>query len=211
MYFLRAFPVNRKSLDHRLDQTVVQGRASASPTRPNCSASVEAGCHQAGSRRSCSAQSESRQALRAVVGNFHAGDLAKRAIRVSGVAHKFASIPVDLIEIRAIRREPVIARAADHGSVEPPGGAVSRNLRARGVARDFDAAAVDVVAADVAVAEVRSIDGPVVRSYGQPAQLGGHACARVDLHERADADLAVFLNGAHGASVADGKSDDKGI
>src|SRR5262249_50118906 len=71
--------------------------------------------------------------------------------------------------------------------------------------------AVDVIAADVAVAEVRGVDGPVVRRYAQPTQLSRHACARVDLDERADADLAVFLNGAHGAAVADGISDDEGI
>ena len=36
-------------------------------------------------------------------------------------------------------------------------------------------------------------------------------CARVDLHERADVDLAVFLDGAHTDAVADGISDDEGI
>src|SRR5262249_4954065 len=36
-------------------------------------------------------------------------------------------------------------------------------------------------------------------------------CARVDLYERADADLAVFLDGAHRAPVTDGKSDDEVI
>src|SRR5262249_14817620 len=91
------------------------------------------------------------------------------------------------------------------------GGAVSRNLRARRIARDFQAAAVDVIAADVAVAEVRGEDGPVVRRYGQPAQLGGQTCARVDLHERADADLAVFLDAAHGDPIPDRISDDEGI
>src|SRR5262249_38736801 len=75
----------------------------------------------------------------------------------------------------------------------------------------FQAAAVDTVAADVAVAEVRGVDGPVVRRDGQPTQLRGQACARVDFHERADADLAVLRDGAHGASVADGISDDEGI
>src|SRR5262245_61635542 len=92
------------------------------------------------------AESESRQALRAVVGNCHAGDLLERTIRMSGVPHQFRGICVDLVEIGAIWRDQVVARAADHGSVEPPGGAVSRNLRARGVGRDFQSAAVDVVA-----------------------------------------------------------------
>src|SRR5262249_33654358 len=117
----------------------------------------------------------------------------------------------DLVKISTIGRDPVVARAAGDVSTEPPGGAVSRNPGACRIARDFQATAVDVIAADVAVAEVRGVDGPVVRRYAQPAQLGGQACARVDLHERADADLAVFLNGAHRAPVADGISDDEGI
>src|SRR5262245_16244593 len=110
-----------------------------------------------------------------------------------GVAHQFRSIPVDLVEIGSIRRDPVVARAAGDVSAEPPGGAISRNPGARRIARDFEAAAVDVIATDVAVAEVRGVDGPVVRRYSQPAQLGGQARGRVDLHERADADLAVLL------------------
>src|SRR5262245_54107438 len=112
--------------------------------------------------RPVAAASESRQTLRAVVRNLYAGNLLERAVRLSGVAHQFRGIPVDLVEKGAIRREPVVGRAADHGSVEPPGGAVSRNLRARGVARDLEAAAVDVEAADVAVAEVRRVHGLVV-------------------------------------------------
>src|SRR5262249_19484555 len=85
------------------------------------------------------------------------------------------------------------------------------NPRARRVAGDVQSAALDVIAADVAVAEVGGVDGPVVGRYGQPAQLGGQTCARVDFHEWADADLAVVLNGAHGASVADGISDHEGV
>src|SRR5215468_222668 len=155
-------------------------------------------------------ESESRQALRAVVGNLHAGDLVERPVRLRGVTHQLRGIAVDLIKIRAIRRDPVVGWAAGDVATEPPGGAVSRNLRARGVAGDFQAAAVDAIAADVAVAEVRGVDGPIVGRYGQPAQLGGQACARVDLHERADADLAVFLNRAHADAGADGISADEG-
>src|SRR5262245_50837116 len=144
--------------------------------------------------------SEPRQALRAVVGNRHAGDLLERTVRMSGVAHQFCGIPVNLVEMGAVWRDPVVGRAAAHGSVEPPSGAVSGNLRARGIGRDFQTATVDVVAADIAVAEVRRVYSSVVRGNRQPAQLGGHACARVNLHDRADADLAVFLDGAHGRS-----------
>src|SRR5215471_6611241 len=157
------------------------------------------------------AESESRQALRAVVRNLHAGDLVERPIRLRGVTHQFRGIAVDLVKIRAIRRDPVVGRATGDVSTEPPGGAVSWNLRARRIARDFQATAIDAIAADVAVAEVRGVDGAVVRRYCQPAQLGGQACARVDLHERADADLAVFLDGAHADAVPDRISDDEGI
>src|SRR5262249_21538500 len=157
------------------------------------------------------AASESRQALRAVVRDLHAGELLERTVGLGRVPNQLRGIAVNLVKIRTIRRDPVVGRAAGDVSTEPPGGAVSRNLRARRIARDFEAAAVDVIAADIAVAEVRSVDSPVVRRYGQPAQLGGQAGARVDLHERADAHLAIFLDGAHGASVADGISDDEGI
>src|SRR5262245_176702 len=79
--------------------------------------------------RPVAAASESRQTLWAVVRNLYAGNLLERAVRLSGIAHQFRGIPVDLVEKDAIRCEPVVGRAADHGSVEPPGGAVSRNLR----------------------------------------------------------------------------------
>src|SRR5580692_2954416 len=95
--------------------------------------------------------SEPGQALRAVVGNLHTRDFLQGAVRMRGVADQLRGIPIDLIEIRAIRRDPVVGRATGHGSVERPGGAVSRNLRARRVLRDFQAAIVDVEGADVAV------------------------------------------------------------
>src|ERR1700746_1148594 len=55
------------------------------------------------------AESESRQALRAVRGDRDAFNLLKGTVRLSGVAHQFRSIPVDLVEIFAIRRQPAIA------------------------------------------------------------------------------------------------------
>src|SRR5215472_1630598 len=155
--------------------------------------------------------SESCQALRAVVGNLHAGDLVERPVRLRGVTHQFRGIAIDLVKIRAVRRDPAVGGATGDVSTEPPGGAVSRNLGARRIARDFQAAAVDVIAADVAVAEVCGVYGAVVRRYRQPAQLRGQTRARVDLHERANADLAAFIDSAHGASVADGISVDEGI
>ena len=104
-----------------------------------------------GSRRFSWANSKSRQALRVVVANFHPGDLVERPVGPRGVAHQYRGISVDLVEIGSIRRNPVIARSAGDGGVETSGRAVARNLRACRILRDFQATAVDVVAADVAV------------------------------------------------------------
>src|ERR1700756_5275170 len=92
--------------------------------------------------------SDPRQSLRAVVGNLHAGDFAKRAIRLSGVAHKPRGIPVDLIQKCSVRRDPVVARAAGNVTAEPPGRAIAPNFRARGILGDTDFAAVEAKAAD---------------------------------------------------------------
>src|SRR5262249_56115833 len=104
-----------------------------------------------------SASSESRQALWAVVGNLDAGDLIKRTVRRCGIGHKFGGVGINLVEIGAIRRNPVICRSARNGSVEPPGGAISRYLWARWVLRDFQPFAVYTKRADIAVAEVRRV------------------------------------------------------
>ena len=92
------------------------------------------------------AHSKSRQALRAVVGNFHTGDLSERAVPVSGVAHQLRGIPVDLVEVGAIWSNPAIARAAAHGSI-----AIASNLWAWWILRDTELGAVNPAAADVAV------------------------------------------------------------
>jgi len=104
----------------------------------------------------CVAQSESRQALGAVVRNLDAGHFVQRTVWLSGIAHQLRGIAVDLVEIRAIWRKPVIARAAANGSIDRPEGAISQNLRARRILRNADLGAVDMVAADVAVTEARS-------------------------------------------------------
>src|SRR5262249_35097684 len=70
---------------------------------------------------------------------------------------------------------------------------------------------VNAVAADGAVAKVRCEHGSVIRGDRKPTQLRWHACARVDLHERADADFAVFVDSANGTPIADGAPEDKGI
>src|SRR5689334_14247392 len=88
------------------------------------------------------AESESRQALRAVVGDRDACNLLKGTVRLSGVAHQFRSIPVDLVEIFAIRRQPAIAWAAANHSIDCSESAISRDLRACRILRDFQPFAV---------------------------------------------------------------------
>jgi hypothetical protein len=72
---------------------------------------------------------------------------------VSGVAHQLRGIPVDLVEVGAIWRNPAIARAATHGSIDRSEGAIASNLRACWILRDTELGAVNPAAADVAVTE----------------------------------------------------------
>src|ERR687892_880375 len=55
---------------------------------------------------------EARQALRAVVGNGRAGDFLQRAVRLRPVPDQLRGVAVQLVQIRRVRREPVVARAA---------------------------------------------------------------------------------------------------
>src|SRR5260370_10762545 len=130
---------------------------------------------------------------------------------MGGVADQFRSISVYLVQMLAIWRNPVIAWAAANGSIDRPEGAISRNLPARRILRDADLGAVDAVAANVAVTEVRSEHRSVIRGDGQPAQFRGLACARVERHERADADPPVCIDAAHDDPVAGSYSVDEGI
>src|SRR5262249_61945015 len=114
--------------------------------------------------------------------------------------------PVDLVEIGAIRRNPAITRSAGNGGVETSGGAIARNLRACRILGDGELIAVDAEAADVAVTEIRRVHESVIWRDGEPAQLRRQARARVDLHERADGDLAVAIDRCEGATAADGIS-----
>ena len=59
--------------------------------------------------------SESRQALWAVIGNVHTGDLLQRTVRLRRVPHQLRGIAVDLVEIGSIGRNPAIARSAGDG------------------------------------------------------------------------------------------------
>ena len=52
---------------------------------------------------------------------------------------------------------------------------------------------------------------PNVRRDGKPAQLRGEACAGVDLDERTDLHLAVVVDRAEHAAVADGLSNHEGV
>src|SRR6202007_2544351 len=130
--------------------------------------------------------SESRQTLRAVVGDCDACNLLKRTVWLSGLTYQFRRIPVDLVGIFAIRSQPVIAGAAANRSVDRPEGAISWNLWARRILRGGEHVTVDAEAAEVAVNAVRTKHESVIRRDRQPAQFRGHACARVDGHDRAN-------------------------
>src|SRR5216684_3260771 len=138
--------------------------------------------------------SESRQALRAVVGNIRAGDFVQRTVRLNGVTDQLRGIPVDLVEIGVVGRQPAIARTAGNDSIEPPEGSISGNLGAREILRDGEDVAVDAIAGDVAVTEDCAEHQPVIRGDGQPAQFSGLAWARVELRDRADGDGAVLVD-----------------
>src|ERR1700747_2319380 len=116
--------------------------------------------------------SESRQSLRAVVGNRDAGYFFQRAIRLGGVPHQLRCIPVDLIQVFAIRRNPAVARAAADISTEPPEGAIALDLGTCRILRDSDLeTVVDIEGGDVAVPENRSVQASVIGGDGHPAKF----------------------------------------
>src|SRR6266851_8707801 len=120
-----------------------------------------------------SSGSESRQALRAVVRDGRAGDLFERTVRLDGVADELRRVAVDLVQAGAGGAYPAVARAAADGPVERAAPlAIARNLRAGGVLDDGDHVAVDAVASEVAVAEIRREHQAVIRGAGEPAQFG---------------------------------------
>src|SRR5215471_12468706 len=93
-------------------------------------------------------KSETREPLRTVVRNLDAGDLCQRSVWLSGVSNQLRGISVDLIEIRAIRRDPAIGGATGHRSVQSSGGAVSGNSGTCRILGDLQATSVDVIATD---------------------------------------------------------------
>src|SRR5215469_7369301 len=153
------------------------------------------------------ARSESRQALRTVVRNPYAGDFSERTVRLCGVADQFRRIAIDLVEMRTVGRDPDIAGTAAHRAVEGTKSAIARNPRARRILGDFETVTVDAIAADVAVAKIRRIDGLVVRCDSQPAQFRRQPSAGIDLYERADLDLATGIDRAQHTTITDGGAD----
>ena len=111
-------------------------------------------------------KSESRQSLRGVVRDRHAGNLLQRAIRFGGVPDQLRRVPVYLIEKFTIRGNPTVARAAADVSTKPTEGAVALDLGARRILRDSNLEAVDMEAADVAVSENRSVQESVIGRDG---------------------------------------------
>src|SRR5215510_12264617 len=156
-------------------------------------------------------ESESCQALRAVVGNRDAGYFFQRAVRFGGVAHQFRGIPVNLVQIGAIRRDPIVAGAAADVATKRPEGAIAPDIRARRILRDSDLEAVDMEGTEVAVPENRSVQESVIRGDGQPAKFSDLASPCVDRYDLADANSAIFVNVRHRDSVADSVSDEEGI
>src|SRR6266403_1797510 len=156
-------------------------------------------------------ESESRQTLRAVVGDGDTGNLLERAVWFGGVPHQLRGVPVDLVEIGAIRRNPVITRSTADVSAKSPEGAIALDVGARRILRDSDLGAIDMERGDVAVPENRSVQESVIGGDGQPAKFSGRASPCVDRHDLADANSSVFVNAAHADSVTNGVSDDERI
>src|SRR5262249_53472564 len=156
-------------------------------------------------------KSESCQALRAVVGNRDAGYFFQRAVRFGGVAHQFRGIPVNLVQIGAIRRDPIVAGAAADVSTKPPEGAIALDVGACGILRDSDLEAVDMEGTEVAVPENRSVQESIIRGDSQPAKFSDLASPCVDRYDLADANSAIFVDSAQGHSIAHSLPDDEGI
>src|SRR5579863_1670090 len=142
------------------------------------------------------AGSESRQPLRTVVRDRHAGNFLQRAIRLGSVADQLRGVPVDLVEKGAIRRDPVIAWAAADVSTKPPEGAIALDNRTCGILGDFEFEAVDVECGDVAVPENRSKQESVIGGDGCPAKFSDLASPRVDRYDLADANSSIFVDSA---------------
>src|SRR5262249_39303516 len=94
---------------------------------------------------------ETDEPLRAVVRDRRARDFLERSVRLRRIAHELRRVRVDLVQVRAVRREPAVARAAADGVVQGAKRAVALDLRARGVARDLEPVAVDLERRHVAV------------------------------------------------------------
>src|SRR5260370_36321658 len=134
--------------------------------------------------------SESRQTLWAVVGNRDTGYFFQRAVWFGGVPHQLRGIPVDLVEVFTIRRNPAVARSTADVSTKPPEGAIALDLGARRILRDSDLEAVDMAGGDVAAPENRSVQAAVMRGKGQPAKFSDRASPCVDLYDLVDAHSA---------------------
>src|SRR4029077_1246862 len=116
-----------------------------------------------------------------------------------------------LVEKGAIRRYPVIARAAADVSTKPSEGAIALDNRTCGILGDFEFEAVDVECGDVAVPENRSEQESVIGGDGCPAKFSDLASPRVDRYDLADANSSIFVDSAQGHSITDGIGDDERI
>src|SRR6266849_111865 len=162
--------------------------------------------------RPLASESKSRQTLRAVVGDGDTGNLLQRAVRFGGIPHQLRRIPVDLVEVFTIWRNPAVARSAADVSTKPPEGAIALDVGACRILRDSDLeTVVDTEAGDVAVPENRTVQESVIGGHGQPAKFSGRASLCVDRYDPVDANSAIFVDSGQGHSIADGISDDERI
>src|SRR5215469_17464911 len=98
--------------------------------------------------------SKTGEALGTVVRDLDTRHFLERTVWSRGIANQFRCVPIDLVEESAVGRYPVIGRPAGDRCVETPRGAISWDFRTRWIACDFEAFAVDAVAADVSIAEI---------------------------------------------------------
>ena len=166
-------------------------------------------------RRACGRQRAHRRAIRSPRGpgscctECPARDGVEPAVILNRVTDQLGCVAVDLVQVRAVGREPVVARAAADGPVERPERAVSRDLGARRVLGDREHVALDAVGGDVAVAEVGREHSAVIGADRQPAQLRRQTRARVDLDDRPGRHLAVRVERRERQAIGDGIADDE--
>src|SRR5215813_2290376 len=89
-------------------------------------------------------KSKSCQTFRAVIGNGNAGNLLQRAVRFGSVPHQLRSVRVELIEVVAVWRNPVVAGTAADVPAEASEGAIALYDGASRILCNSDIEAIDM-------------------------------------------------------------------